>query len=243
MKGWILAIWLLSLVMVTKAQEKKYIQDPNAKTREVGTFHGIKVSGAIELIFSQGPETVVAISATDVEDAEKIETYVRDGILYIEMKDRKNWWNDQWNTMGKKLKAYVSAPDIQSVSSAGSGGIQIIGALKTEDLKLKVSGSGNIAGIIDVENLELVQSGSSNIRLSGTATKAEFKCSGSGNIRSPDLSVDYCEISMSGSGNSEITVEKEISASVSGSGNIRYKGNGQITEMSVSGSGKIRKIS
>ena len=242
MKGWILAIWLLSLVMISKGQDNTYIKDPNAQTREVGTFHGIKVSGSIDLIIKQGPETAVAVSAADEEDMDKIETEVRDGILYIQLKDRKNWWSDQWNSMGKKMKAYVSAPEISSIYSAGSGAVEILGTLKSAELNIKVAGSGNVNGAINVENLEVVQSGSSNIRLTGVATKADFSCSGSGNVKSPDLMVDYCDVSMSGSGNTEITVEKEISASVSGSGNIRYKGNGQIREMSVSGSGKIRKI-
>jgi hypothetical protein len=242
MKGWILAIWLLSLVMITNGQDKTVIQDSHAQKRAVGNFHGVKVSGSIELIISQGPETAVAISSADMEDIDKIETEVRDGILYIELKDRKNWWNDQWNTAGKKLKAYVSAPEIRYVASAGSGGIQIVGTLKGDDLKLKVSGSGNIKGNIEVANLELVQSGSSNIRLSGKVKNADLSCSGSGNVQSPELSVDYCDVSLSGSGNTEITVEKELSASVSGSGNVRYKGNGLIRDMSVSGSGKIRKI-
>lgn len=242
MKGWILAIWLLSLVMITKGQDKTVIQDPHAQKRAVGSFNGIQISGSIELIISQGPETAVAISATEMDDVDKIETEVRNGILYIELKDRKNWWNDQWNTMGRKLKAYVSAPEISSIASAGSGGIQILGTLKGEKLFLKVSGSGNLKGNIEVEKLELVQSGSSNIRLSGMVKNADMSCSGSGNVQSPDLTVEYCDVSMSGSGNTEITVEKELSASVSGSGNVRYKGNGLIRDMSVSGSGKIRKI-
>jgi Putative auto-transporter adhesin, head GIN domain len=99
-----------------------------------------------------------------------------------------------------------------------------------------------VKGSIDVEKLDLVQSGSSNIRLSGKATKAEFNCSGSGNLQSPDLIIDYCEVSISGSGNADLTVEKELSGSLSGSGNIRYKGNAEITEKSISGIGKIKKI-
>jgi hypothetical protein len=242
MKGWILAIWLLSLVMVTKGQEKKVVLDPNAQKREVGSFTGVKISGSIELILSQGPESTVAISAGDESDIEKIVTEVRGGILYIELKDRKNWWNDQWNTMNKKFKAYVSAPDFRSIESAGSGSIQIVGILKGDDLELEVAGSGNIKGAIEVENLEMVQSGSSNIRLSGKATKAAFNCSGSGNIQSPDLIIDYCDVNISGSGHADLTVEKELSGSLSGSGNIRYKGNAEITEKSISGVGKIRKV-
>jgi hypothetical protein len=242
MKGWILAIWLLGLVMVTKGQEKKVVLDPNAQKREVGSFTGVKVSGSIELILSQGPEDIVAISAAEASEIEKIETEVRGGILYIGLKDRKNWWSDQWNTMNKKFKAYVSSPDFRSIESAGSGSIQIVGTLKVDDLEFEVAGSGNIKGAIEVENLEMVQSGSSNIRLSGKASKAEFNCSGSGNIQSPDLIIDYCEVNISGSGNADLTVEKELSGSLSGSGNIRYKGNAEITEKSISGVGKIRKI-
>jgi len=242
MKGWILAIWLLSLVMITKGQEKKVVVDPNAKIREVGSFTGVVISGSIELILSQGPEYTVAISAAEVAEVEKIETEVRGGILYIELKDRKNWFSDQWNTMNKKYKAYISAPDIRSIESAGSGSIQIVGTLKADVLEIEVAGSGNIKGSIEVEKLELVQSGSSNIRLTGKATKAEFNCSGSGNLQSPDLMIDYCEVSISGSGNADLTVEKELSGSLSGSGNIRYKGNAEITEKSISGIGKIKKI-
>jgi hypothetical protein len=242
MKGWILAIWMISLVMITEGQEKKLFVDPNAQKREVGNFTGVKISGAIELIISQGAESTVAISAAEIEEVEKIETEVRGGILYIELKDRKNWFSDQWNTMNKKYKAYISAPDIRSIESAGSGSIQIVGTIKTEILELVLAGSGNIKGSIDVEELQMEQSGSSNIRLSGKAVKAEFNCSGSGNLQSPDLIIDFCEVSLSGSGNADITVEKELSGSLSGSGNIRYKGNAEITEKSISGVGKIRKM-
>lgn len=224
------------------AQEKKVVNDPNAQKREVESFKGVKISGSIELIISQGPEYTVAISAADADDIEKIVTEIRGDVLYVELKDRKNWFSDQWNSMNKKFKAYISAPDIRSIESAGSGSIQIVGTLKVEALDLEVAGSGNIKGTIDVEKLELVQSGSSNIRLAGKATRAEFNCSGSGNLQSPELIIDFCEVSISGSGNADLTVEKELSASLSGSGNIRYKGNAEITEKSISGVGKIRKM-
>jgi hypothetical protein len=47
---------------------------------------------------------------------------------------------------------------------------------------------------------------------------------------------------MSGSGNAELTVNKELSATISGSGNIRYGGSGNLVNSSTSGSGRIKKI-
>jgi hypothetical protein len=242
MKGWIWAIWLMSLAMTTLGQDKAVFNDPNAVVREVDDFDAIVISGAIELIFMQGPEHKVAIGAGDPDDVEKISTETRNGKLYIKYRNGDNWWQNQWNTMGRKFKAYVSAPRMREISTSGSGSIRILGLLKAEGFKLDVSGSGNVIGEIEADEFEMDQSGSSNIRLSGKVGRASVQCSGSGNIQSSDLLIDYLDIDISGSGNAELWVNRELSAQISGSGNIRYKGDGSIKNMSVSGSGKIRKI-
>ena len=235
--GWILGLMVMAIA--TNAQEK-VIVDKNAQTRQVSEFDGISVSGAIELFVSQGPQNVV-VSAADVEKVNDIETYVENRILYIRFKSKKSWWSDQWNTTGRNYRAYVSAPMIESITSSGSGNIKIEGTLKSPELEIEISGSGNVSGKIETENLEVTQSGSSNIRLSGVATRAEFECSGSGNIISGELIIDFCEVEISGSGNAELQVNKELSAEISGSGNIRYKGDANIVNASTAGSGKIKK--
>lgn len=242
MKGWIWALWLSSLVMTGLAQEKKVINDPNAESREVDDFHSVEVSGAIELIITQAPEMAVAISADNRDDVAKIVAETRDGVLYIGYKDGRNWWQNQWNTMGRKFRAYVSAPEFRSVSSAGSGSIRIQGLLKAGEITFMQAGSGNIEGRLEADALEVVQSGSGNVRLSGKIVNADVRCSGSGNFRSEGLSVDVYAISMSGSGNADITVNKELSARVSGSGSVRYRGEGLVKDMQISGSGKIRRV-
>lgn len=236
--GWI--IGLLVMAITSQAQEK-VIVDKNAQTRQVSEFDGVSVSGAIELFISQGDQSV-AVSAAETEKVSDIETYVENRILYIRFKTKKSWWSDQWNTTGRNYRAYVSAPMLTSLTSSGSGNIKIEGTLKTPELEVEISGSGNISGRIETENLEVTQSGSSNIRLNGVATKADFECSGSGNIISGDLVIDICNVEMSGSGNAELQVNKELSAEISGSGNIRYKGDANVVNSSVAGSGKIRKI-
>jgi Putative auto-transporter adhesin, head GIN domain len=231
----------LFLVFTGSAQEKTVINDKNVQTRNLEEFDGISVSGAIELYVSQGKQKV-AVSAAEIEKVDELETYVEDRILYIRFKTKKSWWSDQWNTSGRSFRAYVSAEQIKSISLAGSGNIHIEGTLNSPDLDIEISGSGNISGTIITKNLEVTQSGSSNIKLNGEVLNAKFECSGSGNIISPDLKIDVCDVEMSGSGNAEIQVNTALSASISGSGNIRYKGNGNIVSSSTSGSGKIRKI-
>jgi hypothetical protein len=83
--------------------------------------------------------------------------------------------------------------------------------------------------------------GSSNMRLSGSVEKANIRSSGSGNLQSFDLMVDDCSISKSGSGNAQITVNRSLTASISGSGNLTYKGSPKILASSSAGLGKIKK--
>ncbi|HLO81623.1 MAG TPA: head GIN domain-containing protein [Chitinophagaceae bacterium] len=240
MKKMMVTAGFIMAAIITMAQDK-VVKDANAETRKVESFHGVSVSGAIELYVSQGPQAV-AVSAASQEDVDKIITEVEDGILKIRFKDKKSWWSDQWNTTGRKFKAYVSAEQLDYLAQSGSGNIRIEGTLKSPELNFEVSGSGNIYGDIQTKDLKVRASGSSNIKLSGTASNAEFSCSGSGNINAPGLNTDICEVNMSGSGNAELTVNKELSATISGSGNIRYGGSGNLVNSSTSGSGRIRKI-
>jgi hypothetical protein len=229
------------LLMFFASAQDKLVSDPNAQVRKVEKFEGVNVSGAIELYISQGSQAV-AVSASDKDLVDEIVTEVKGGILYIRFKSKKSWWSDQWNTTGKKFKAYVSAEKINFVSLSGSGNIRIEGTLKAPELAIQLSGSGNVSGNIDTDDLDLRQSGSGNIKLTGNADKAEFSCSGSGNVICADLVTDNCRVTLSGSGNAEVNVNKELSASISGSGNIRYRGNGNLVNASTAGSGKIRKI-
>jgi len=227
-------------VLFTSAQEKQ-VNDPNAESRNVPMFEGVSVSGAIELYVSQGKQRV-AVSASDKDYIDDIITEVKDGILYIRFKSQKSWWSDQWNTTGKKYRAYISAEKIRYISLSGSGNIRMEGLIRSESLDLQLSGSGNIYGQIQASKLDLRQSGSGNIKLTGNVTNVAFHCYGSGNIICSELVSDQCDVRISGSGNAEVNVNRELTASISGSGNVRYKGNGNLVQSNTAGSGKIRKI-
>ena len=227
-------------IMAVSAQERQ-VNDPNAEVRNVDNFHGVVVSGAIELYVSQGAQKVV-VSASEKNYVEDIITEVKGGILHIRFKTDKGWWSDQWNTTGRKYRAYVSAEQFKKISLSGSGNIRIEGMLKADDLEVSLSGSGNILGSVDANDLDIRQSGSGNTRLSGSAKTVEFNCSGSGNVNCFDLMANQCTVRISGSGNAELSVSRELSASISGSGNIRYKGTGNLVNASTAGSGRIRKI-
>jgi hypothetical protein len=144
--------------------------------------------------------------------------------------------------MGKKYTAYFYAPTLEEIDASGSGNLTIDGVLKSDELSIIASGSGNCSGQLNVESLRLKSAGSGNFRLKGNVVDADILSSGSGNIQSLDLYVEHCKILKSGSGNTQITVAKSLDASISGSGNLSYKGDPISVSCSSSGSGKIKKI-
>ena len=220
---------------------QKTINDPNAQKRSVSGYHGVAVSGNIELFLTQGNEESVVISADDPKWRDRVITEVKDGILQI-YPEHKNKIQIDWGTNAKKIRAYVSVKDIDYLSSSGSGKTHIEGGLKSDKLRIDISGSGNVEGSLAIKDFSLGLSGSANADLSGNAENSDMHISGSGNIRSYEFSTSFCKASISGSGNVRITVTKELSAHISGSGNVFIKGDGLIRDYSASGSGKFKRI-
>jgi hypothetical protein len=238
MKKIFLGVLLAGIVVFSNAQ--KTINDPNAEKRSISGYHGVAVSGSIELFLTQGNEESVVISADDTKWRDKVVTEVKDGILkiYVELKNKIQFdWGNQ-----KKIRAYVSVKDIDYLSCSGSGKTHIEGSIKADKLKVDISGSGNIEGNFSVKDFSLGLSGSANADLSGNAENSDLHVSGSGNIRSYDFSTAFCKASVSGSGNVKVTVNKELSAHISGSGNVFIKGDGLIRDYSASGSGKFKRV-
>jgi len=239
MKNTVSLLMVLALCISLNAQ--KTINDPNAQVRSVSGYHGVAVSGSIELFLTQGNEESVVISADDTNLRDKVITEVDDGVLRIYLERSKNKIQIDWPNQ-KKIRAYVSVKDIDYISSSGSGKLHIEGNIKADKLKVDISGSGNLEGAVTTKDFSLGISGSADADISGTAEKSDFHISGSGNIKSYDFSTEYCNASISGSGNVRITVTKELSAHISGSGSVFIKGDGLIRDYSASGSGKFKRV-
>jgi hypothetical protein len=220
---------------------QKVINDPNVQKRSVSGYHGVAISGSIELFLTQGNEESVAVSADDIKWRDKIVTEVKNGILRIHLENEKSL-RIEWGPNSRKLRAYVSVKNIDELKSSGSGKIHIEGKLTADKLDVSMSGSGNLDGELAVNDLEVSISGSGNIDLTGKAQNSDFHISGSGNIRGYELANEVCKISISGSGNVKTTVNKELSARISGSGNVSIKGNGQVKDYTSSGSGKFHRV-
>lgn len=210
----------------------------NIEHRKIEPITSVEIKGSIDFSFVSSKEFSVEIKGDYPED---IRTEIQGNELVIYHKKGKNWLTNEINTIGRGYAVVLHAPTLEQIISAGSGNISIDGILKSEQLKIKLDGSGNLFGKINVGDFEIENTGSSNIRLSGNVEHANIKSSGSGNFQSLDLIIADCSISKSGSGNAQITVNQSLTASISGSGNLTYKGSPKILASSSAGLGKIKK--
>jgi len=211
----------------------------NDQHRDIGIFNSISVKGSADVVYIPSEKYAVVIHSQNPDD---IITELNGSKILVFVKKQKSLVWSEMNSVGKKYVVYVYAPFLKEIESMGSGNIVIDGILKSDSLEIKIAGSGNFSGQLNVETFSLKSMGSGNFRLSGNVMNATISSSGSGNIQSFDLLIDKCTLSKSGSGNTQLSVVNSLLGSISGSGNITYKGNPSIVSCASSGSGKVKKV-
>lgn len=138
------------------------------------------------------------------------------------------------------LKAEVEANNVVA-NISGSGNIRMRG--KCNNLQSQLSGSGGLVADIAVANkLDIGISGSGKFEARGSANSVKASISGSGRVKAADLETNACDIKIGGSGSVEINVKSELTANISGSGSVNYRGNPSHVNANSSGSGKVRKM-
>lgn len=237
---------LLILILVFTGQQifaqpwKTIKGDGNMKTetRTVTGFSSLSSHGAIDVNINYGNSNSIQIEA-DENLLPYIETSVENGKLIIQTRKNVNLRSP------RKMVVSVSMTKINALQLSGSGNIEADGSFSSEEeTKIMVSGSGNIhLASASFKTVNIAISGSGNIVLKGgTARSVLVSVSGSGNADCSDIAADNAEVKISGSGNAKVNINKSLSANISGSGNVYYKGSAKDISTRVMGSGKAIKI-
>ena len=201
-------------------------------TRLVKNFDGIYVSGGFDVELVPGKEGPVRISAEE-NLLPYLETVVEDGKLKL------RWQKNTSISTRKGVKITVNVEKINKLVLTGSADITTKMALRSDMMSLKVTGSGDMDIELNVDRLEASVSGSGDMELKGTAQKIEAGVTGSGDLDALNLRTNEAKVRVSGSGSLKITVTDKLVARVSGSGDVFYKGNPEIEDINVSGSGEV----
>ena len=140
------------------------------------------------------------------------------------------------------LKVYVTTPTYDKIDASCACNIESQNKLTSPDgLEMHMSGAGNIKLEVDAPRVDARLSGAGNIYLKGQTKDVRLSLSGAGNAHCYDLLAENTEVNISGFGSAEVYASVKLSASVSGAGNVDYKGNATDVEQHVSGAGGVHK--
>jgi hypothetical protein len=205
-----------------------------SEDRTIGSFDSIELGTEASLTLTQDSAGPLHIEAED-NLIDNIETKVENGVLKIYNKGNACF------TITKPIRIKVSAEEIKKLSVLGSGKITSTNTIQSDDLDLSVMGSGEIDLDSQAKNIKVNIPGSGGIRLGGNTTTMDVSILGSGYLKAFDLPAQNAKVTITGSGEAEVNVDKELNVSIMGSGSVYYKGNASVSK-SVSGSGNVKDM-
>jgi Protein of unknown function (DUF2807). len=230
---------LLFAGLLFSANAQKVINDANAEARQVSDFHAIHVSNAFTVTITQSNEEKLVVSANEKEYLPNIVTKVENGVLYISYEERHKWW-----PKNRKLRAYVSLININEIKATGATDVKIEGQLKSSNLKLDLRGASDLKGELIVDgSFDAHLSGASDLNINGSANDVKIEASGASDVKAFDFKSNTCIVDASGACSVHISVDKELSARLSGASSVSYKGAALIRDIKTSGASNISKKS
>jgi hypothetical protein len=142
-----------------------------------------------------------------------------------------------------QFKIYTNSRSISKVKISGAGNFYMEKEVNAGNMEIHISGAGDVkTDSLYCESLKLTISGTGDAEIKGATNHAEFHVSGAGDIKAFDYPVNNLDCSISGAGDIKAFVYESLNASISGDGDLKYKGNPEKVTNRVSGSGSISKI-
>lgn len=131
--------------------------------------------------------------------------------------------------------------DLVQVESEGSGMFEL-GTIEADWLKLLMRSSGGVeVRKVEATTLQGAIGGSGGINIAGGEVLGQtLTLGGSGKYKAKSLRATNAQVELTGSGSATLRAKDNLIVHLSGSGNILYYGEPEVSE-SVKGSGKIKK--
>jgi len=238
----IASFFLLLLVSALGSVQAQSVTD----VRDVDAFTRLHMKSVGDVTLTQGDERRVEIIAPNQEIIDKIRTQVRGDRLVIETdvdndsRGFMDWLFGGDDTFdGDDLEFRITMTDIREIRIDGTGDIEGTTPIEADQLDIRISGTGDADFDLNVNTLTTRISGTGDAELQGIARSHDISVSGTGDVEAGDLETEQVKVRASGTGDCTVYVTGTLDASVSGLGDIRFRGNPSEVSTSASGLGSI----
>ncbi len=221
--------------------------------KDYGTFHSLKLSGAVDIYISQGTKEAVKVEA-DEQGKEVIQINNTNKTLEITTYSKKKI-NDF------HVKVYLTVVDLKSIECFGAVNFYSKTNLKFDHLKLTIMGATNVELDLTVPDIDLDLSGASDVdlnlssttvkglitgasdvKLSGSAATMDMMSTGACELKAELFKVKTAKMQCSGASSSKIYVTDNLEFDASGASELKYKGNPKIGSKLVTGASQVRQF-
>ena len=200
--------------------------------RSVADFSGLKVSAGIDVIITQSDKTGITVEAD-----ENLMDWIKTEVVNNELKI----YTDKNIRSAKEKKVYVNFKKLNEIDISSAGDVNSGNTLVTDELDIEMSSAGNLTLAVEADRVEIDISSAGNARLSGKANFFKADLSSAGDLNAFELEAKVGEITVSSAGNARVFITEEASFKSSSAGDIDYKGEPRLKNISTSSAGSINK--
>ena len=227
--------FIMSTATLTKAQ--KLTGDGNVvkETRSISSFNEIEINSALNVYLKQSENESVTVES-DKNLIPYIKTYVEDGRLIIDVKDKFKLKSSA------KLNVYVSLKNLTNLINNSVGNVKSENRLNLSSLNIKNNSVGNLDLDIRCDNLNADLNSVGNVTFQGNANKANIQNNGVGNLDASEMTAEVLNIENNSVGNSKVNASRELYIESNGVGDVLYSGNAELKKSESNGVGKIKKM-
>ncbi|WP_419832635.1 head GIN domain-containing protein [Endozoicomonas atrinae] len=208
--------------------------EPVTRSRDVGNFQALSISGIGNLYWHNGPTRPIEITAQpNIHDY--LDTRVENGKLKVGFKPGYSISTDE------KVRIDVWSPFCEMVKASGVTSIKAVDRISQDNFRIHVSGCASFEGDVNVRSLKTDISSSAKAAISGDATTHNINISGTGSLKAGNLRTSQSTAEVSSIGKAEVFCEESLKASVSSCGELKYLGQPRV-DTKVSSLGKVEPL-
>lgn len=202
-----------------------------SEMRHVAPFHGIDVSGNIDVELVQDSAMFVQVQCSPLVMSE-LKTEVDNGILKI--------YTNKFH-LNRSAKVNIAVKDIDVIKANGACKVKSSGKFYTDNLDIDMSGASKVDMDLNVSRLlRLEMGGACSADLEGVAYRLEHKTSGASKTDASDMLIKVANVNGSGASHIELNVTDSLDVDVSGATHFSNKRRPVYFRQESSGASKIR---
>mgnify|MGYP000662193098 CR=1 FL=1 len=236
--------WFLLVVLVVASSTRLYAfcsSDKVEENRPLKGFERIRLQGSPDIKYTQGKAWSVRVKAPK-SMMKNVQTRLEGNCLVVSVKSGKLFHLNSLKDLD--VTVYVTSPDLIGVEIQGSGDFESKSHVDTDNLDIRVKGSGDVSFedvICDRVTVSLVGSGDVDIKHVVTQYSS-VELVGSGDVKISQHKAKESKLELKGSGDIKLANQQcgIISCRLAGSGDITLTGTVRRLDKVTLGSGEIK---